>query len=210
MTTNEKPGEQLLSTVLHKFPLVSKWYNIRSHHKSLKSSDCHILCTLGLMLSGICGWCIYLMAIYPALFSEVGETVFMIFMGLCFGVMGGASLYAACKGLWYNFSPSKQRKYLRSNKPAVRDCIAQKKAVRLVATLVPEFSTADLKLLQSHPRFNPIFNNVFEDELKKRTEAQIVNSVNVRFTENYVNAHIEEPQDVFCTLKNNLLSPSTK
>lgn len=209
MNTHEKNGEKLFSTVLQKFPLVSKWYDIVSYHQSLKSQDCHILCTGGLIVSGGCGLILYMMAGDFALLSSPEDVIFGIFFGMCIAVIGALSLYAACKSLWYNFSPSKQKKYLRSNKPAVRDYIAQKKAIRLVATLVPEFSTADLELLQSHPQFNAIvFKSVFEKELKKRAEAQIVNNVNLRFTENYVTTNIEEPQDVFCTVKHNMLTPT--
>jgi len=121
------------------------------------------------------------MATYPTLFSDLGETVFLLFMGLCFGMIGGASFYATCKGLWYNFSPRKQKKYLRSNKPAVLDYIAQKKAIHLVSTLVPEISTDDLKLLLQHPNFNPVFKKHFEEEFKRRETLETVEKINSTF-----------------------------
>lgn len=203
MSKPQKSGEKLLSTVLQKFPLANEWESIGTEHYEIKSLFCMTFCFLGIILGGLClaavGSGFY--TSFP--FSGVNKTLFFILSGLVGSIMGGGMIYCALKGIVYNLSPKKQRKHLRSNKPAVRDYLAQKKAVRLVATLVPEFSTSDLKLLQSHPQFNTVFQKVFERELKKREEIQIVNNVNVRFTENYVNVQIEEPVDIFCVEKNN-------
>lgn len=211
MSTHETSGEKLLSTVLQKFPLVSEWDDLCAHHRVITSGNCRMLCLLGLVLSGVCGWVVYSILSTPTLVFDWGSTIFGFFITVCCCWIGGGSLSAACNALWYNFSPRRQKKHLRSNKPAVRDYIAQKKAVHLVATLVSEFSTADLKLLQSHPQFNSnVFKSVFEKELKTRAETQIVNNVNMRFTENYVNPQIEESKDVFCAVKNNVFVSSTK
>lgn len=198
MSKPQTSGEKLLSTVLQTFPLANKWKSIGTEHYEIKSLFCITFCFMGIILGGLClaavGSGFY--TSFP--FSGVNKTLFFILSGLVGSIMGGGMIYCALKGIVYNLSPKKQRKHLRSNKPAVRDYLAQKKAVRLVATLVPEFSTSDLKLLQSHPQFNTVFQKVFERELKKREEIQIVNNVNIRFTENYVNTQTEEIKDVFC------------
>ena len=197
MSIQQTPHEKMLSTVLKKFPLVSKWHNIRSHHRTMTSFDCHILCTFGLMISAASGFCIQQMASYPTLFSELSETIFIISMGLCFGVVGVTCFYAACEGLWYNFSPRKQKKYLSSNKPAVLDCIAQKKAVRLVTTLIPEIPTNDLKLLLQHPNFNPVFKKHFEEEFKRREALEAVDKINSTFLPSEVVVEADEHTSEF-------------
>lgn len=194
---HQTSGEKLLSTVLQKFPLAKKWDSICSDHRFFTSWNCRALCGAGLAIGIACMLCLYVLVNDPALFSTVEDTVAAIFVVFCSTTIGGLSLYGTCRALWYNLSPNKQKKNLYGNKNAARDCVAQKKAIRTVSECLPEFSTADLKLLQSHPQFNPVFKDVFEHELSQREKTNIVHNVNARFSENYISVCSEGPKDIF-------------
>lgn len=194
---HQTSGEKLLSTVLQKFPLAKKWDSICSDHRFFTSWNCRALCGAGLAIGIACMLCLYVLVNDPALFSTVEDTVAAIFVVFCSTTIGGFSLYETCRALWYNLSPNKQKKNLYGNKNAARDCVAQKKAIRTVSECLLQFSTADLKLLQSHPQFNSVFKDVFEHELSQREKTNIVHNVNARFSENYISVCSEGPKDIF-------------
>jgi len=200
---HQMSGGNLLSIVLRQFPLAKKWDSICSDHRFFTSWKCRALCGAGLAIGGACMLCLYMLVNDPVLFSTAENTVTVIFVGLCSTMMGGLSLYQTCQALWYNLSPNKQKKHLYGNKSAARDCVAQKKAIRTVSECLPEFSTADLKLLQSHPQFNPVFKDVFEHELSQREKMNIVHNVNARFSENYISVCSERPKYIFYADKMN-------
>lgn len=200
MSNPQTSGEKLLSTVLSDFPLASQWVQMCSKHINKKSSERRFtsICLSGMAMI-VAGMCFGLVVNNWALMSGALERSFAVAFCLVAATACGSGMYYWVENIFYNLSPKQQKKHLRSNKQAVRDYVAKEKAMRLVATLVPEFSTSDLKLLQSHPQFNTVFQKVFERELKKREEIQVVNNVNIRFTENHVNTQTEEIKDVFCT-----------
>lgn len=201
MNTPENSSEQLLATVLKDFPLASQWEAICSQHISEKSRDSRMESSLLFWLVSTvmfiiwtvigCNWA-------AGSIEGFAENFFACLVLLVVTATGGKVMHYMGETLFYNLSPKKQKKYLRSNKPALRDYLRRQNAVRSVAALLPEFSTADLTLLLSHPQFNTnVFKEVFESELQKRRDAQIVKNVNLRFNDNYVDVDFPEPQDVF-------------
>lgn len=199
MNTPESSSEQLLATVLKQFPLASQWENMCSQHKekTLKGYGT-VNAVLILLMLGLMGGFFALVASTWDEPWRMLDKFFVTVISLSITTPCCAAIYYAWKTICYNLSPKKQKKHLRSNKPAVRDYLRRQKAVRSVAALLPEFSTADLKLLLSHPQFNTdVFKEVFEAELQKRRDAKIVRNVNLRFSDNYVDVDFPEPQDVF-------------
>jgi len=199
MNTPESSSEQLLATVLKQFPLAYQWENMCSQHKEKTSKGYGTVnAVLILLMLGLMGG---FFALVASTWDEPWRMVDKFFgtvISLCITTPCSATIYYAWKTIFYNLSPKQQKKYLRSNKPALRDYLRRQKAVRSVAALLPEFSTADLNLLLSHPQFNTkVFKEVFETELQKRRDAQIVKNVNSRFSDNYVDVDFPEPQDVF-------------
>lgn len=170
--------KKLVSMLEQKFPLAQEWKGNKDEFQSRFKDVGECMGILCIVLAG-------LSASSGLLYLTNLENLYVKI--LC-GVLGCMLMLPslAFAGLWFyglfsTFSKFKTAKKPQKYRGKMRDYVRQTTCIRKVEILLPQLTDHDLNLLRIHPNFNPVFEDSFKKEARRRENLKTIEKINTEF-----------------------------
>lgn len=192
MSLSLSEREKLVTMLQETFPLAEEWKENKSYFTSSFKDVRECLGFLCLVLAGL--------TVASGLFSltNLENPYLRVLCGVlgCAVILpslalGGVWLY----GLFSTFSKFKTAKKPKNYKDKMRDYVRQTTCIKKVEDLLPQLTDHDLKLLHTHPNFNPVFEDSFKKEAHRRENLQTIEKINTEFLSPVVAVESEKQKE---------------
>lgn len=181
MTLPLSEREKLVTMLQRTFPHAEQWQQIKKLHKErLRAKPAAIVS--GVMLSAIFlgvksfQWYEH----FVETVNRAGAFLDAMLGGVCVLTVIGISGFMLSE-MFGNVRLKRISKRIEQHKYQMRDYVAQTTCIRKVEILLPQLTDHDLNLLRIHPNFNPVFEDSFKKEARRRENLKTIEKINTEF-----------------------------